>query len=145
VLVDARRLITEYATSLPFRLDFQHFDDEIGDFPGRYAPPAGAVVVAYVDDGAAGVAALRPLEPPDVCEMKRLYVRSGFQGLHIGGTLIAALIDEARARAYRRMRLDTHAPTMASAIALYRRFGFVEIARPANAPADLLFMELALA
>lgn len=144
-LADARRLILEYASSLPFRICFQHFDEEMADFPGRYAGPAGALLVAYVENVAAGVVALRPLAQPDVCEVKRLYVSAAFQGLGIGRKLIATLIAQARTRGYRRMRLDTHAPTMAKAIALYRRLGFVEIEPPPDAVTDLVFMEFALA
>lgn len=96
---------------------------------------------------------MRSLTQPDVCEVKRLYVPAVFQGLGIGRRkLVSALIAEARVRGYRRMRLDTHAPTMAKAIELYRRIGFVEIEPPPDAAiepppdavADLLFMELAL-
>ncbi|MGH7727661.1 MAG: GNAT family N-acetyltransferase [Vulcanimicrobiaceae bacterium] len=151
-LADARRLMQDYAASLPFLIDVCHFDDEMNAFPGRYAPPAGALVVAYAGGAAAGVVGLRPIAEPSVCEMKRLYVPPAFRGLGIGEKLVAALIAEARARKYRRMRLDSHAPSMAKAIALYRGFGFVEIERPADvaidpppdAAADLVFMELAL-
>ncbi len=56
-------------------------------------------------------------------------------------------------RGYRRIRLDTHVPTMVKAIALYRRLGFVEIERPPeafiesppDAVAGLVFMEFPLA
>lgn len=148
-LGDARRLILEYAESLPFGPCFQHFDEEMSSFPGHYAPPAGAIVVAYVDGAAVGVVALRPLAQPEVCGVKRLYVPPAFQGLGIGEKMVTALIAQARTRGYRRMRLDTHVPTMTKAIALYRRLGFVESEPPSdaaidppNAAADLIFMEL---
>ncbi len=54
-----------------------------------------------------GVVALRPLANPGVCEVKRLYVPSAFQGYRIGDQLVVALITEARTRGYHRMRLDS--------------------------------------
>ena len=43
----ARQLILEYADSLGFSLDFQHFDDELKNLPGAYAPPSGRLLLAY--------------------------------------------------------------------------------------------------
>jgi hypothetical protein len=41
------------------------------------------------------------------------------------------------------MRLDTHPPTMATAVALYRRFGFRDIeAAPLRQSSELAYMEL---
>ncbi len=47
--------------------------------------------------------------------MKRLYVRSGFQGRGVGTRLATALLDEACAAGYTAMRLDT-VPAMRAAI-----------------------------
>jgi ribosomal protein S18 acetylase RimI-like enzyme len=58
--------------------------------------------------------------------MKRLYVRPAARGLGIGRALVDAIIQSAEELAYVEMRLDT-LPTMAEALTLYRRFGFVEI------------------
>jgi putative acetyltransferase len=135
-----RELFSEYAASLPFDLSFQDFDRELADLPGTYAPPSGALLLAADEGAAAGCIALRFLES-GVCEMKRLYVRPTHRGSGLGKRLVEAILREAVARRYERMRLDT-VPGMEAAIALYRARGFREIApyRPNPIP-GALFLE----
>jgi ribosomal protein S18 acetylase RimI-like enzyme len=91
------------------------------------------------------VIALRPLEEPGVCEMKRLYVRPEFRGHQIGRILAERVIAEAAEIGYSRMRLDTISGKMDSAIAMYRTLGFAEIAPYYKTPVGhTLFMELAI-
>ncbi len=77
--------------------------------------------------------------------MKRLYVRPQFRGKGIGRALAETVIAEARGIGYRSMRLDTVEPVMKDAVAMYRRFGFKEIAPyRVNPIAGALYMELEL-
>jgi len=126
----ARELIREYADSLGVNLDFQDFERELQELPGAYAPPAGRLLLAYRSiegaEQAAGCGALRPLTP-EICEMKRLYVRPQFRGFGIGRALADAIIAAATQIGYRAMRLDT-LPRMTEAHALYCAMGFREIA-----------------
>ncbi len=140
----ARQLFLEYANSLPFSLDFQHFEDELKNLPGAYAPPSGRLLLAYHDGQVAGCVALRPLDH-EVAEMKRLYVRPDYRGKGVGRALVDGVIDEARSIGYQRMRLDTVESSMKDAIALYRRRGFREIAAYRTNPiAGALYLELLL-
>jgi putative acetyltransferase len=119
------QLFREYASRLGFSLDFQDFEGELRQFPGDYAPPRGALLLAELDGVAAGCVGLRPLDL-GTCEMKRLYVRPSCRGRGVGRRLAERLIEEARSKGYHSMRLDT-VPAMNEAIALYRSLGFSEI------------------
>lgn len=113
--------------------------------PGKYAPPAGRLLLALWEGKPAGVIALRPLEEAGLCEMKRLYVRPEFRGHNIGRRLAERIIREAAEIGYVRMRLDTVAGKMDSAIAMYRQLGFKETDPYYQTPVGhTLFMELAL-
>src|SRR5579859_2476220 len=141
----ARQMIEEYAAWLEFKLCFQGFEEEMRSMPGKYAPPAGRLLLAFWDERPAGVIALRPLEEPGLCEMKRLYVRPEYRGHKIGRLLAERVIREAAEIGYSRMRLDTVAGKMDSAIAMYRELGFKETDPYYQTPVGhTLFMELAL-
>lgn len=141
----ARQLIEEYAAWLEFNLCFQGFEEEMRALPGKYAPPTGRLLLAFWDERPAGVIALRPLEETGVCEMKRLYVRPEFRGHHIGRILAEQIIREAAEIGYSRMRLDTIAGKMDSAIAMYRELGFKETRPYYQTPVGhTLFLELTL-
>jgi putative acetyltransferase len=147
-IATARELMLEYATWLEFKLCFQGFEEEMRTLPGKYAPPAGRLLLAFWDERPVGVVALRPLgnEGQGLCEMKRLYVRYGLRGHGIGRRLAERVIAEAAQIGYERMRLDTIPGKMDRAIAMYRELGFRETAPYYNTPVNqTLFMELALA
>lgn len=135
-----RALFREYQVGLGIDLCFQSFEEELAGLPGRYAPPGGGILLA--GDGL-GVVALRALDP-FTAEMKRLYVRPAAQGMGLGRALAEAVIDLARRRGYSRLRLDT-LPQMGTAIALYRKLGFVDIPPyTVNPIAGALYLELVL-
>ncbi len=117
-------LFRAYAASLDVDLCFQGFEAELAAMPGKYAPPQGELLLARDAVGRAiGCAALRPVEAEGCCEMKRLYVAPEGRGLGLGERLVGMVIDVAKRIGYCEIRLDT-LPSMTSAIALYRKFGF---------------------
>ena len=139
-----RRLFEEYAAGIGISLCFQNFDQELATLPGKYAPPSGCLLLAYVDEELAGCIALRAMSDSR-CEMKRLFVRPAFRGTGLGRVLVEALINKARAIGYKSMLLDTLPGRMDSAIALYKKIGFEEIAPYYENPVEnAKFMELKL-
>ncbi len=139
----AKELFLEYAASLDFDLGFQHFDEELEELPGDYAPPSGRLILAVLEAQAVACVGLRPLER-GICEMKRLYVKPEHRGKGIGRTLAIAVIHEARSIGYSRMRLDT-IPSMTEATALYYSLGFKKIPPYRLNPIEgALYLELEL-
>ena len=136
-------LFEEYADSLGVDLCFQGFSEELATLPGAYARPSGRLLLALSGSDAAGCVALRALEP-DVCEMKRLFVRPGFRGSGLGRRLVERVVVEGREAGYVRMRLDT-LPSMNVARSLYAEIGFTPIPpyRP-NPIAGAEYLELQL-
>jgi ribosomal protein S18 acetylase RimI-like enzyme len=146
-LAEVQSLFREYANSLGIDLSFQDFEAELAGLPGKYAPPAGRLLLAWdsagsvVESGrgrfdapgrkrdfsrtAVGCIALRRIDD-STCEMKRLYVRPQARGTQLGRKLVECICDEARRAGYSRICLDT-LPSMVSAQKLYRSLGFEPI------------------
>jgi ribosomal protein S18 acetylase RimI-like enzyme len=138
-------LFDAYAASLGINLSYQNFVTEMAAMPGKYAPPKGELLLARDDAGTAiGCVGLRPLPEEGCCEMKRLYVAPEGRGLGLGRALAEEIVKTARRIGYRQMRLDT-LPSLATAIALYRKMGFVPILPYYDTPiAGTIFMSLRL-
>jgi putative acetyltransferase len=144
-IAEIRQLLREYQAWVGTDLCFQNFESEVEGLPGSYAPPSGRLLIALIEiasgNRSAGCVALRPFDQ-STCEMKRLFVRADFRGTGLGRRLALAIVDEARAIGYRKMRLDT-LPQQRDAHRLYASLGFREIEpyRP-NPIAGSLFLEL---
>jgi len=144
-LKDIAGLFRAYAAALPVDLGYQGFEAELAGLPGKYASPAGALLIARAPSGdAIGCVAMRPIEGNRICEMKRLYVTPAARGLGLGAELIGAIVAQSRAAGYKEMRLDT-LPTMRTAIAMYARTGFTKIAAYYPTPVEgTIFLGLPL-
>lgn len=142
-IAQVRELMLEYRAGLNIDLSFQRFDEELAGLPGDYAPPHGRLYLAWIDERAAGCAALRPLDA-NTAEMKRLYVREGHRRGGVARQLAQQLIEDARSIGYTRLVLDT-LPAMHEAQRLYAALGFVDIAAYTDNPiAGARFLGLAL-
>ena len=142
-LEQARSLLRRYQSELPAAYRFP--DSEWQNLPGDYRPPGGALLLATVAGQPAGCVGLRSFPLDGACEMKRLYVPREFRGAKLGVSLIEHIIQVARTLGYSRMRLDTHLPTMGTAVELYSRFGFADVAPwPLPRVQGLSYLELPL-
>lgn len=118
-------------------------EGEIAGLPGRYGAPHGGCLLARVGEEPVGCVVLAPLDPPAVCEMKRLYVREAARGYGAGRALVDAVMEEARRLGYSLMRLDT-APELLTAQALYDGMGFRRIAPYHDRYGDAICFEIEL-
>src|ERR1700761_2247161 len=138
-------LFEAYAASLGINLSYQNFVAEMAAMPGKYAPPAGELLLARDDKGARlGCVGLRPLSGDGICEMKRLYVTPEGRGLGLGKALAEAIVAESRRIGYREMLLDT-LPSLTTAIGISVRMGFQPVPAYYDTPiSGTLFFRLTL-
>ena len=115
-------IFTEYVRSPSVSLDFQGYEDEFAELPGKYAPPEGRLLLATEGERVLGCVALRKVNQR-ICEMKRLYVRPEGRGMALGRRLAEAVVEEARNAGYAEMRLDV-LPEFEAARGIYRAMGF---------------------
>jgi putative acetyltransferase len=99
-------------------------------------------------DGATllGCGALKQLDPQHG-EVKSMRTPTALRGKGAGRTLMAHIVDQAKARGYRRLSLETGShPAFDPAVSLYRSFGFAVCGPFADYPLDphSVFMTLAL-
>ena len=104
----------------------QHYGEEIAQLEDKYAPPLGCIYLVYIGDDLAGCVGMKPSDE-EHAELKRLYVRPEFRGRNLGELLVRRIMADAAKAGYRWLRLDT-LPGLKTALKLYRRMGFYEIA-----------------
>ena len=136
-----RDLFREYEKELNEDICFQSFEEELKYPLKKYGPPSGDLMLAYWDDAIAGCIALAKTKEPEACEMKRLYVKPSFRKNKIGRLLIEDLLNSAKERDYKKMRLDTFLK-LQPAVHLYQQFGFKNISAYYNNPLPgVVYME----
>ena len=136
-----RDLFREYEKELNEDICFQSFEEELKHPLKKYGAPDGDLLLAYWEDEIAGCIALTKMKEPGACEMKRLYVKPPFRKNKIGRLLVKELLNSAKEREYKLMRLDTFLKLQA-AVHLYQQFGFKNISAYYNNPLPgVLYME----
>jgi carbonic anhydrase len=124
-IVQTKELIQEYFKWVDKDLCFQNVDEELRLFPKKYAEPDGGFFVAKADGRVVGCVGYWKWGD-GICEMKRLYVTDAYKGRGVGKRLVRLCIEDAGAKGYGRMRLDT-LESMEAALGIYRSWGFLEI------------------
>ena len=125
-------IFREYVASPQADLGYQNYEAEFAALPGKYAAPAGRLLLAYLNGAVVGCAALRQVDAL-TCELKRVYVRPAARGHQLGRQLVLQMMGEANAAGYQRMALDV-LPEFEAAQALYRSLGFVPAAPVSHNP-----------
>jgi ribosomal protein S18 acetylase RimI-like enzyme len=129
-------LFNAYATWLSSHgidLTFQSFATELSTLPGLYSSSNGGILLlartrssSDTKDGESlGCVALRPLQPPAIAELKRLYVSPSARGLGLGRALVSEVLRRVKGIGYEEVKLDTLL-FMSEARRLYIEFGFEE-------------------
>lgn len=119
-------LVREYVASLPFALDFQDLEHELGALQEEYGPPGGCALLAVLGTEVVGCVALRAFARAEIAELKRMYLRPSARGRGLGLALGRAALVAARRLGYEEVRLDTVAE-MVEAARVYGELGFLEI------------------
>jgi DNA-binding MarR family transcriptional regulator/GNAT superfamily N-acetyltransferase len=102
--------------------------------------PSSGVWLAYLEDKPVGCVLLRKMPSiPFAGECKRLYVQPAARGHRIADKLMDALEEFARRRGLRWIYLDSH-DGLKTAIALYRRRGYIPCERYNDNPQATVFL-----
>jgi GNAT superfamily N-acetyltransferase len=138
-----RRLVHAHADARATTPGVEFVRADADRMPGPYVAPRGGLWLAVSLDAGVGCVALRPLDAHSA-EVKRMFVDPEWRGRGLGRALMETVIDGARQRGYRTLRLGTLGD-MDAAQGLYRSLGFVPIER--YRPDELMdtrFFELSL-
>jgi putative acetyltransferase len=126
-----RAVMPEFGASGP---GFAILDPEVDAMSAAYPPPRAIYLVVEVEGRVLGGGGIGPLAGADAttCELRKMYFLPDARGLGAGRALLARCIDEAIARKYKRMYLET-LTGMDTAQRLYDRFGFKKLPAPIGA------------
>jgi DNA-binding MarR family transcriptional regulator len=130
---DAQYCINSYFRELDVR--FEAGFDPVRSIPADAAEltePAGLLLLAWLREAPIGCGALR-FHGGEPAEIKRMWVAPSARGLGVGRRMLTELEQRARVRGVRSVRLETNR-TLAEAISLYRKSGYVEVPPFNNEP-----------
>jgi ribosomal protein S18 acetylase RimI-like enzyme len=129
---ESTALLHEYVDELVARYQGRPARPEELDLVIAGQPELAVLLVAHQDGVPAGCVGLRELDTT-TGELKRLYVRPAARRRGVAGRLLTAAEQQAHARGWTELRLDTRSD-LVEARALYRRHGYTEIDRYNDEP-----------
>ena len=99
---------------------------DMDDIQGNYFDNGGTFLVMIDDEKMICTGAIRHLEN-EVCELKRLWLLSEYQGKRLGYRMLQELLTFAREKDFKRIRLETDPNVQSRALEFYKQVGFYEI------------------
>ena len=99
---------------------------DMDDIQKNYFENGGVFLAMFDDDEMICTGAIRKLDD-ETCELKRLWLLHEYHGQGLGYRMLMKLLKIARARGYKRMRLQTDIDAQSRAVDFYRQIGFYEI------------------
>jgi GNAT superfamily N-acetyltransferase len=137
--LDILEFFSDVFKDMGFTFNLTGKDKDLLLIPETYQTDGGVFLITRYDDVLCGIIALKRLSLK-IMELKRFYVRKEYQGKGLGKQLLGELIKHAR-NTGAALRLDTTNRSQ-TAIALFRKYGFIEIPRYNDDPYAEIFMEL---
>lgn len=107
-----------------------------------YFENGGTFLVMFQDGEMICTGAIRRLEVA-TCELKRLWLLTGYHGQGLGYRMLQALLSFAKNAGYKRVWLQTDPQAQSRAVDFYKQIGFYEIPRYTNQTDDIC-MEMML-
>jgi putative acetyltransferase len=121
----------------------RHELQDMDDIQKNYFDNGGIFLAMFEDERMICTGAIRKLEA-DICELKRLWLLTEYQGQGLGYRMLQELLSFSRAQGYKRIRLETDAVAQSRAVAFYERIGFHEVPIPNISPDEDILMEMSL-
>jgi putative acetyltransferase len=111
--------------------EYSSSDPEVGAMTAAYDGARFACFVLEEGGRVLGCGGIAPLAgaPPDVCELRKMYLLPAARGRGLGERMLHHCLEAARLRGYRRCYLETLSG-MDAAQRLYLKTGFTKLAAP---------------
>ncbi len=130
----AKQLFEEYLRWLNLDLSFQKVAAELSHLQEMYVFPEGGIILCRAENDYVGCVGIRKLDDY-TAEMKRLFVKSGWQRKGIATALLKEAENLAVECGYKAIRLDT-LNTMTPAMNLYLCNGYIKTPAYYNNPIE---------